>query len=157
MFGCKVETMETNQQVKPWPRPGVSCAIFRGPSVLLVKRAKPPFPQCWSLPGGHIEPGERAAAAALRELAEETGVTARLDGIADVADAIVAQGGEVLAHYVIAVYHGLWLAGEPAAASDAAEAAFVPLEAVGGLPTTDGLAGVIAKARELSSRMQFVR
>ncbi len=32
--------------------------------------------QGWSCPGGHLEPGETPAAAAERELVEETGVTA---------------------------------------------------------------------------------
>ena len=35
--------------------------------------------QCWSLPKGHIEAGETDVQAALRELFEETGLTARLD------------------------------------------------------------------------------
>lgn len=37
------------------------------------------FSQCWSLPKGHMEPGETEAQTALRELYEETGLTAQLD------------------------------------------------------------------------------
>jgi len=37
------------------------------------------FSQCWSLPKGHMEAGETEAATALRELFEETGLTAVLD------------------------------------------------------------------------------
>ena len=37
------------------------------------------FSQCWSLPKGHMEPGETEAETALRELWEETGLTALLD------------------------------------------------------------------------------
>lgn len=32
----------------------------------------------WSLPKGHIEPGETAEAAAVREVSEETGITGRI-------------------------------------------------------------------------------
>lgn len=37
------------------------------------------FSQCWSLPKGHMEAGETEAETALRELFEETGLTAKLD------------------------------------------------------------------------------
>ncbi len=37
------------------------------------------FSQCWSLPKGHMEAGETEIQTALRELYEETGLTAQLD------------------------------------------------------------------------------
>ncbi len=37
------------------------------------------FSRCWSLPKGHMEAGETEAQTALRELQEETGLTAKLD------------------------------------------------------------------------------
>lgn len=37
------------------------------------------FSQCWSLPKGHMEAGETEAQTAVRELYEETGLTATLD------------------------------------------------------------------------------
>lgn len=39
------------------------------------------FSQCWSLPKGRMEPGETEKQAALRELWEETGLTAQLDAV----------------------------------------------------------------------------
>jgi 8-oxo-dGTP diphosphatase len=64
-----------------WPRPAltVDVAVFvRGAPlvVLLIQRAEPPFAGGWALPGGFLEQGETVAAAAARELAEETGIEA---------------------------------------------------------------------------------
>jgi len=47
------------------------------PSVLVVHRPKY---DDWSLPKGKLEPGETARAAAIREVAEETGLEVRLVG-----------------------------------------------------------------------------
>ncbi|GGO88767.1 NUDIX hydrolase [Nocardioides phosphati] len=43
-------------------------------SVLLIQRGDDPYRGHWALPGGFMDPGEDAEAAAWRELAEETGV-----------------------------------------------------------------------------------
>jgi 8-oxo-dGTP pyrophosphatase MutT (NUDIX family) len=47
-----------------------------GPEYLLVRGKKDP--QSWVFPKGHIEPGENARDAALREVLEEAGVRARV-------------------------------------------------------------------------------
>ncbi|HEX6401677.1 MAG TPA: NUDIX domain-containing protein [Pseudonocardiaceae bacterium] len=49
--------------------------------VLLVRRTDDGY---WELPGGRIEVGESASAAAVREDAEQTGVTITLTGLAGV-------------------------------------------------------------------------
>src|SRR5260370_29231361 len=43
-------------------------------SVLLVKRAEPPFAETWALPGGAVETDEALDSAAARLLAERSGV-----------------------------------------------------------------------------------
>ena len=55
---------------------GVVC--IRGEDVLLIQRGTAPRKGEWSIPGGRIEVGETEAQAALRELGEETNVSADL-------------------------------------------------------------------------------
>ena len=93
-----------------WPRPAASAIIFRSASVLIVERGKGAMPGTWSLPGGHIEPGEKAREAAARELFEETGLAVTLEGLVDVHDGIFRDTeGLLRAHYVLAVFWGLRL------------------------------------------------
>jgi len=133
-----------------WPKAAASAVIFRGDSVLLVERGKPPVSGVWSLPGGHIEPGERAADAARREVTEETGITADLLGLVDVHDVILRnQSGDLRAHYVLAVFYGRWKAGEPSAASDCRNAGFVSLDELGKYHLTDGAERIIQAAHRL--------
>jgi len=109
----------------PAPVPAVGVICFRGEEVLLIRRGKPPRLGQWSIPGGRVEPGERLAETALRELREETGVEAELLGLVDVVDGVWPEHGR---HYVLIDYAARWIAGEPVAGDDAAEAAFVPIE-----------------------------
>lgn len=109
--------------------------------VLLIRRANPPRQGEWSLPGGRIEHGERAADAALRELREETGVEAELGGLVDVVDGLFGER-----HYLLVDYAARWASGEPRAGDDATEARFHPLEAIGGLGLWRETERVIAAA-----------
>jgi 8-oxo-dGTP diphosphatase len=129
------------------PRAAVSAAIFRERQVLLIRRSQPPLEGLWSLPGGHIELGEPAEEAARRELREETGVEARLAGIADTVDVIRRdESGAVMFHRVIVVFYGLWISGEPSAASDALAAEWRDPGQIPGLSTTPGLHDVVRRA-----------
>jgi 8-oxo-dGTP diphosphatase len=139
-------------QAAAWPRCAVSAAVLRGEEVLLIERGKGTLRGFWSLPGGHIEPGETARAAALREVREETGVAAELAGLVDVHEVIRHGPGDVLAaHYLIAVFWGRWLAGEPMAGSDAAAARFVALADLPSYRLTDGAADFIHRAAQLAT------
>jgi 8-oxo-dGTP diphosphatase len=115
------------------PTPTVGVVCLRGAEgsweVLLIKRGNPPRQGQWSIPGGRLEWGETLQAAALRELVEETGVEAQLLGLIDVVDGLFTSRstGETTRHYVMIDYAARWLAGEPQAGDDAAEAAFFPL------------------------------
>jgi len=144
---------EADRKSSMWPRACASAAVFRDGAVLLVERGKGPKTGLWSLPGGHIEPGETAAAAAAREVAEETGISARIMGLADINDVIVHDAaGELTAHYVICAFYGAWVSGEPAAASDSRDARFVPLDAIDGLTLTPKGPDIIRSAAALFER-----
>lgn len=118
-----------------------------GREVLLIRRGRPPRLGEWSLPGGRIEFGERAAEAALRELREEAGVQARLTGLVEVVDGLFLDSG---AHYVLIDYAAEWLSGEPIAGDDAAEARFWLIEAALDLVAWDETRRVIRMAAERS-------
>lgn len=107
------------------PTPAVGVVCLRGDEVLLIRRGKPPRLGEWSLPGGRIEPGERAVDAALRELREETGVSAEIVSLIDVVDGVFP---EIDRHYVLIDYVAVWREGEPRPGDDAIEAAFLTLE-----------------------------
>ncbi len=127
----------------PAPVPCVGVVCLRGDEVLLIRRGTPPRLGEWSLPGGRIEPGERAVDAALRELREETGVTAEITGLLDVVDGIFPESAR---HYVLIDYAARWLSGEPTAGDDALEARFVRPDEVEALVRWDETRRVIGLA-----------
>lgn len=65
---------------KEYPKPSLTAdiAVFRrsagGVEVLLIRRGKHPYKDCWALPGGFVGQNEDVIDAARRELEEETGV-----------------------------------------------------------------------------------
>jgi 8-oxo-dGTP diphosphatase len=101
--------------------PAASIVVFRDDDVLVVRRGEKMGGGYWAPPGGKIEPGESAKQAALRELAEETGVEAEIVGECGVYE---VKSGERL--YSITCFGALWLRGEPEGMSDVAEARFLP-------------------------------
>jgi len=120
---------------KPIDCVGVIC--FRGDDVLLIKRGTAPRKGEWSIPGGRIEPGESERDAALRELFEETGIMAALE---DKVATIDAQFEDF--SYRLHDYAARWISGEPKFGDDAADACFVPPEALDAL-------GMWPKTREV--------
>ena len=129
---------------------GVSVCIFRDRDVLLVRRAKAPGIGRWAPVGGGIEPGETAEAAAAREVAEETAVEMRLVGHVGTREIVPEPAAaSPWAAIRLEVFAAVWLAGEPVAGSDAAEARFVAVAAVESYDLMPGVAPWIAAARRL--------
>jgi len=56
------------------PRVGIGVFVFRGNKLLLGKRKGSHGAGEWSLPGGHLEPGEEFFDCCKREVFEETGI-----------------------------------------------------------------------------------
>lgn len=127
-----------------------SAILFRDGDVLLVRRATGRHAGLWSAPGGRIEPGETAVAAAERELREETGLAST--GLVAFANRDVpgedapgnGTGGNSV--YRIVVHAGLAGPGEPRAASDAAEARFFSRSDLVRLPATPDLRPLVELA-----------
>ena len=132
-----------------YPQAAAGVVCLRGGEVLLIRRGKPPRQGEWSLPGGRIEWGETAAEAALRELTEETGVTAELLGLLDVIDGLfTGPAGALERHYLLIDYAARWVSGEPTPGDDAIEARFWPfLDAIRQVQWSE-TRRIIALARE---------
>lgn len=98
--------------------------------VLLIERGWDPFRGAWALPGGFVDPGETSRAAAARELAEEAGVYADPDELAQLG-AFDRPDRDPRGRYVTVAYHLTVLPGtEVTAGDDAVSAQWWPLDAL---------------------------
>ena len=59
--------------------PVVACAVTHKRKILLLKRAIEPGLGQWAFPAGHVEPGESAEEAIVREVWEETSLELTVD------------------------------------------------------------------------------
>jgi ADP-ribose pyrophosphatase YjhB (NUDIX family) len=86
----------------------------------------------WSLPKGHLEPGETAEEAAVREVAEETGITGEIIGaLGTINYWFIADGRRI--HKTVHHYLMRALSGELSTADiEVEEVAWVPLEELPG-------------------------
>ena len=108
------------------PIVGVLAVVMRGDSVLVVRRANPPMPGRWGFPGGVLELGETIAQGAMRELLEETGVTAEAAGPLTVIDTIDRdREGRVRYHYTLVAVIGHWQSGDGVPGDDADDVAWL--------------------------------
>lgn len=127
-----------------------SAAVFRDGRVLLGARRNPPNDQIFSLPGGLVETGESLADAALRELAEETGVIAQIIAFNSWREIIDHdEAGRVKRHYVIASFAARWLSGEGEAGAELSRLIWADELQARKLPLTDGLPALLRSARAL--------
>lgn len=109
----------------------------RDDTVLLARWTGPRGPE-WTLPGGGLDHGEDPADAVIREVHEETGYTARVDGLLTVHSIhmVIRDAPEPVDHHgILIVYRGTVVCGELRFEVDGSTdmAAWVPLTEVGGL------------------------
>jgi ADP-ribose pyrophosphatase YjhB (NUDIX family) len=140
--------MSTDPRIYP-ERPflAVSAAVIRDGRVLVVRRGRAPARDLYTLPGGAVETGETLAAAAIREIEEETGLAIEPVGLAGYREVITRDAvGRVERHFVILAFAARWVSGEPRLNAELAEARWLYPAEVSGLATTEGLADIVAAA-----------
>lgn len=117
----------------------VGAVVVHDESLLVVRRATDPEAGRWSLPGGRVEPGELVAAAVVREVEEETGLTVVCGELLGWVERISANH-----HFVILDFVATTLdAAQPRPASDAADARWASIYDVAELDLVEGLAGFL--------------
>ncbi len=128
------------------PQIVIGCVIrVPGPGVarfVLVQRRNPPLAGEWSIPGGHVEPGESLAEAAAREAAEETGLAVEVRFELE-----VVRLGDYEIHELLCVPLGNGAAEvTPKAASDALAACVATVEEAFALGVRAEALGVLSRA-----------
>ena len=66
------------------PHVGVGILLIRDDHLLLIKRKYDPDAGYWSIPGGHVDLGEKVQDAAEREAFEETGFKVKVSKLAGI-------------------------------------------------------------------------
>jgi ADP-ribose pyrophosphatase YjhB (NUDIX family) len=129
------------------PFVAASAAIIRDGKVLVVRRARAPANGVFSLPGGVVETGETLHEAVAREVLEETSLTVEPVALAGYRETIVRDRDDrVERHFVILPFAARWIAGEPVLNEELSEWRWVDQDELATLPTTPGLAGIVAAA-----------
>jgi 8-oxo-dGTP diphosphatase len=139
--------MNDSRRYPQRPYLAVSAAIARDGKVLVVRRARKPALNFYTLPGGAVEIGETLHGAVIREVREETQLTIEPVALAGHREAIMRDDrGRVECHFVILSFAARWLAGEPVLNEELDDARWLAPAELSGLRTTEGLAEIVAAA-----------
>jgi len=106
------------------PRLTADGAIIQSGKILLIKRNIDPYKGKWALPGGHIEYGERVEDGVIREVLEETGLSAEIEKIIGVYS---DPNRDPRGHTVTIVYKLNVIGGTLQGGDDASDAKFFEL------------------------------
>ena len=134
------------------PHVGVGILLIRDNNLLIVKRKFNPDAGFWSIPGGHLDLGERVQVAAEREGFEETGFKVRVTKLAGIIDKIMYdKDGKVEYHYVLINYFVEQIEGDinqaPVPDDDALDAKFVPFDELKNYKLTYSLIKLLKQLR----------
>jgi ADP-ribose pyrophosphatase YjhB (NUDIX family) len=135
------------------PYLAVSAAIIRERKVFVVRRARDPALNLYTLPGGAVEAGETLIEAVIREVREETSLEIEPVALAGHREVINRDAkGHIERHFVILCFASRWLGGEPALNEELDDARWLDPAELAAYPTTDGLAEIVAAATALLAR-----
>jgi len=99
----------TDPLALPWVRVGAYAIITDDAERILLCRIAAGYPEAgkWTLPGGGVDHGEHPDAGVVREVAEETGLVARVGRVASVESGFIprpmSRPGPL--HWVAILYH----------------------------------------------------
>ena len=130
-----------------------SAAIMRDGKVLVVRRARKPALNLYTMPGGVVEAGETLFEAVKREVREETALEIEPAALAGHREALLRdKDGKVERHFVIMCFAARWISGEPVLNEELDDARWVMPAEIAGLRTTEGLAEIVASAVEILAK-----
>lgn len=136
-----------NRRYPERPMVGVGAIIFREGRVLLVQRAREPAYGKWSIPGGLVEVGESLEEAVMREVREEVALEVKVKDLVVALDRVIPdENGRVEYHYILMDFLCEAAKGEPVAATDVMDCAFVSLDHLCKYDLTRGTEQVILRA-----------
>jgi len=134
------------------PHIGVGVMMVRDNHLLLIKRKYNPDAGYWSIPGGHLDLGERVEHATVREAHEETGFKTKITKLAGIINKIMYDDdGKIEYHYVLINYFVEQIEGDPnqppKAADDALDAKFVPFNELKNYKLTESLVELLKRLK----------
>ena len=78
----------------------IAVLIHQG-KILLIHRRRGDYAGLWGLPGGKVEKDEHLSQAALREIAEETGIEAEFKGYLGLVSEHLEEDGKATQHFLL--------------------------------------------------------
>ncbi|MFW9940073.1 MAG: NUDIX hydrolase [Candidatus Thorarchaeota archaeon] len=134
------------------PHVGVGVLLIRDKTLLLIKRKYNPDAGYWSIPGGHLDLGEKVKIAAEREAYEETGFKVKVTKLAGIIDKIMYdESGKIEYHYVLLNFFVEQIEGDenqpPVPDDDALDARFVPFNQLKDYKLTESLIELLTQLK----------